>query len=138
MIKLIIGKKGSGKTKKLINAVTEASKKSTGNVVCIEKGPGLTYDIPSSVRLVNTEVYGISGYESLYGFLSGICAGNYDVTDIFIDATLRIGSRDYNELADFIAKIDGLAKESNTNFVLTVSCDESDLPERIFNFAQKD
>jgi len=137
MIKLIIGKKGSGKTKNLINAVTEASNKSTGNVVCVEMGPALTYDIPSSVRLINTEVYGIAGYDAFYGFLSGICAGNYDVTDIFVDATLRIGSRDYNELADFIVKVDGLAKESNTNMVFTVSCDESELPARIFEFAQK-
>ncbi|MDD4699818.1 MAG: hypothetical protein PHV07_06115 [Oscillospiraceae bacterium] len=137
MIKLIIGKKGSGKTKNLINAVTEASNKSAGNVVCVEMGPALTYDIPSSVRLINTEVYGIAGYDAFYGFLSGICAGNYDVTDIFVDATLRIGSRDYNELADFIVKVDGLAKESNTNMVFTVSCDESELPARIFEFAQK-
>lgn len=137
MIKLIIGKKGSGKTKNLIDAVTEASKKSTGNVVCVEKGPALTYDIPSSVRLINTEVYGIAGYDAFFGFLSGICAGNYDVTDIFADATLRIGGRDYEELADFIGKVDSLATESNTNIVFTVSCDESELPSRIFDFAEK-
>jgi len=137
MIKLIIGKKGSGKTKHLIDVVTEASKKSIGNVVCIEKGPALTYDISSSVRLIDTNVYGIAGYDSFYGFLCGICAGDYDVTDIFADATLKIGGRNYEELADFIARVDSLATESNTNILFTVSCDESELPARIFDFAVK-
>lgn len=137
MIKLIIGKKGSGKTKHLIEAVKEAAEKSNGNVVCVEKGPVLTYDIPSSVRLVNSENYGICGYDAFYGFLSGICAGNYDLTDLFIDATLRIGGRNYEEFAEFIAKVNKLSEYSNTEVTFTVSCDESELPEKVFDYAVK-
>ena len=74
MVKLIIGKKGTGKTKKLIDAVVEATEKSNGCVVCIEKGPALTYDIPHKARLVNIENFGVSGYDAFYGFLCGICA----------------------------------------------------------------
>ena len=137
MIKLIIGKKGSGKTKQLIEAVKNAVEQSNGNVVCVEKGPVLTYDIPSSVRLVDSENYQICGYEAFYGFLSGICAGNYDLTDLFIDATLRIGGRDYNEFAAFIAKIKKLSEYSNTEITFTVSCDESELPKEVFDYAVK-
>ena len=70
MLNLIIGKKGSGKTKRLINAVTSAAERTNGNVVCVEKGPTLTYNITHKVRLIDADVYGISGYDSFYGFLS--------------------------------------------------------------------
>lgn len=137
MVKLIIGKKGSGKTKKLIDAVSAATEKSNGNVVCIEKGPALTYDIPHKARLINIENFGVSGYDAFYGFLCGICAGNYDVTDLFVDATLRIGSRDYGELLDFMKKVAPLAEDSDTCMVFTVSCDESELPEELFTVVEK-
>lgn len=137
MLKLIIGKKGSGKTKKLIEAVTQAADSSNGNVVCVEKGNTLTYSITHRVRLVDAEHYKISGFDAFYGFLSGICAGNYDVTHICVDAILRICGRDYNELAKFFEKIDALSKESNTEFIFTVSADESELPAEIFNISEK-
>lgn len=137
MLKLIIGKKGSGKTKKLIEEVTAAADASNGNVVCVEKGNTLTYNITHRVRLVDADHYGISGFDAFYGFLSGICAGNYDVTHICVDAVLRIGSRDYNELAEFFKKIDLLSKDSETEFIFTVSADESELPASIFEIAEK-
>ncbi|MBQ2676215.1 MAG: hypothetical protein IJF54_02280 [Clostridia bacterium] len=137
MISLIIGKKGSGKTKHLIDNVNEAVKTSKGNVVCIEKGSKLTYDISHAARLVDTDVYGINGDTSLYGFLAGICAGNYDVTDIFVDATLKIIGRDYDIVADFISRVSALAEESNTRFTFTISCDESELPDKVFDYARK-
>ena len=137
MISLIIGKKGSGKTKKLIDNVNAAAQTSKGNVVCIEKGNTLTFNVSSTARLVDSDVYGITGYDAYYGFLSGICAGNYDVTDIFGDATLRIIGRDYEVVADFIERVSALAEEAGTKFTFTLSCDESDLPTRIFNFAEK-
>ena len=137
MISLIIGKKGSGKTKKLIDNVNAAAQTSKGNVVCIEKGNTLPFNVSSTARLVDSDVYGITGYDAYYGFLSGICAGNYDVTDIFGDATLRIIGRDYEVVADFIERVSALAEEAGTKFTFTLSCDESDLPARIFNFAEK-
>jgi hypothetical protein len=89
MIKLIIGKKGSGKTKKLVDLVNEATSKSLGNVVCIEKGDTLTFSVTHKARLIDADAFGISGYGEYYGMLSGIKAGNHDVTHIFGDATLR-------------------------------------------------
>ena len=137
MLKLIIGKKGSGKTKKLIDAVTAAADVSKGNVVCIEKSSTLTLNITHRVRLVDTDHYGISGYDAFYGFVSGICAGNYDVTHIGIDAVLRIGNRNYDELAEFLKKLNTLSEDAKAEFIITVSADESELPASIFEIAEK-
>ncbi len=136
MITLILGHKGSGKTKMLIEKVNEAIETSNGNVVCIEKQPKLTYDVNYRARLMDTDHYSVSGFDAFYGFLCGVCAGDHDITDILIDATLRIGSRDYNELAAFLKKVDGLAKNHITekNFVFTVSADKDELPAEIFEF----
>ena len=133
MIKRIIGKKGSGKTKKLVDMVNSAAQTSLGNVVCIEKGDTLTYSVTHKARLIDAESYGISGYGEYYGMVAGIKAGNNDVTDIFGDATLRIGSRDYDELTAFLERV---AKIDDVEFVFTVSADKEELPKKIFDIAE--
>ena len=133
MIKLLIGKKGSGKTKKLVDMVNSAAQTSLGNVVCIEKGDTLTYSVTHKARLIDAESYGISGYGEYYGMVAGIKAGNNDVTDIFGDATLRIGSRDYDELTAFLERI---SKIDDIEFVFTVSADKEELPKKIFDLAE--
>ena len=133
MIKLIIGKKGSGKTKKLVDMVNSAAQTSLGNVVCIEKGDTLTYSVTHKARLIDAESYGISGYGEYCGMVAGIKAGNNDVTDIFGDATLRIGSRDYDELTAFLERV---AKIDDVEFVFTVSADKEELPKKIFDIAE--
>lgn len=137
MISLILGHKGSGKTKRLITEVEAAVEKSNGNVICVEKETLLTYEVNYRARLVGVERYGISGYEAFYGFISGICAGDHDITDILIDATLRIGGRDFNELAVFLKKLSDLAEITDTNITLTVSADAEELPKEIFDFCQQ-
>lgn len=135
MISLIIGHKGSGKTKRLIHFVNAAADESPGNVVCVEKGQKLTFDVTHKVRLIDTETYGINGFDELYAFLCGICAANYDVTHIFVDATLKIGGRDYDNLIHFLDRISVIAEESNTKLIFTVSCNVDELPEGIHHFA---
>lgn len=139
MITLILGRKGSGKTKLLIEKVNEAIEASNGNVVCIEKQPKLTYDVNYRARLVDTDHYGVSGFEAFYGFLCGVCAGDHDITDILIDATLRIGSRDFDELCAFLKKVDALSKNhvAEKNFIFTISADKEELPEEIFTFCKE-
>ncbi len=136
MINLIIGKKGSGKTKMLIDLVNEAVNTSRGNVVCIEKGDALTYSLSHKARLVDTENYGISGYGELYSLICGIAAGNHDVTHIFGDATLKLGGS-VEGLTDFINRVSAVAEDSNINFVFTISCDEADIPKEVFEVAKK-
>ncbi|MCC8022632.1 MAG: hypothetical protein LIO46_02445 [Clostridiales bacterium] len=137
MISVIIGNKGAGKTKRLIALVNEAVVKSNGNVVCVEKEPKLTYDISSKARLLETDTYKISGTNAFYGFLSGICAGNYDVTDILVDATFKIIGREYSELPCFFKCLSELSEATDVDFVFTISCDEPDLPEEIFEYVTK-
>ncbi|MDD6175477.1 MAG: hypothetical protein PUC59_06935 [Firmicutes bacterium] len=137
MITLIVGKKGSGKTKKLIQLVNDAVKTSSGNVVCIEKGAKLTYDIDHKARLVDIEQYNVSGFDALFGFLSGICAGNYDVTDIFVDSTLKIAGNDMDQLADFVKSLNTLAQFSETRITLSISADVQDIPESINDIVQE-
>ncbi len=132
MIKLIVGRKGSGKTKQLIDLMNEAVAKEHGSIVCVEKGAKLTYDISHAIRLVDVEHYNIVGYEAFYGFIAGILAGNYDITDLFIDSILKIGSKDLNDLGAFLEAI-SLIKE-NVNVVLTVSADVSELPDSVKKF----
>lgn len=137
MVNLIIGNKGSGKTKRLISLVNSAVEKSNGNVVCIEKERLLTYDINYRARLVETDHYNVSGYDAFYGFLSGIVAGDHDITDVLVDATLKIGGRNLDELLAFLKKVSDLSKISDQDFTFTVSADESELPGEIFDFCEK-
>ncbi|WMJ82617.1 ATP-binding protein [Oscillospiraceae bacterium LTW-04] len=131
MIKLIVGHKGSGKTKAMIQMANDAVKTSNGNVVCVEKGIQLTYDLNYQVRLVDVEQYGISDYDALYGFLCGLMAGNYDITDIFCDATFRICGKNQERFADMIDKLYKLTSANGLTIVFTVSCEPEELAERI-------
>ena len=127
-------KKGSGKTKKLVEMVNAAAETSLGNVVCVEKSSTLTFSVNYKARLIDSDSFGINGYGEYYGMLAGIKSGNHDVTHIFGDATLRIGTRNYDELYDFLARI---AKIEDVEFIFTVSCDEAELPAKIFEIAEK-
>ncbi len=131
MIKLIVGNKGSGKTKTLITMTNEAVSHSAGNVVCLEKGLKLTYDITHKARLVDTDEYAVEGFDALYGFLAGLMAGNYDITHIFVDATLKIGGRDYEAFALLVDKLNKLPAASHVEITFTVSCSVEELPERL-------
>ncbi len=132
MINLITGKKGTGKTKVLVDMIKESAEKATGNVVCIERGMKLTYDIPHKVRLVDAEEYGITSYDAFYGFVAGMLAGNYDIQQVFVDGILKIGGRDYNELGAMLEKLAMIAKDVKITF--TVSADDEELPQSVKAF----
>ena len=132
MITLLIGKKGSGKTKKLIELANEAVQNSNGNVVVIEKGLKLTYDISHKARLVDSDAYGIEGLDALVGFVSGICAANYDVTDVFVDSTLGV-----EEVEPLTAKLKTLSESSNVNICLLISAAAEELPASVREFVAK-
>ena len=140
MVQLIVGSKGSGKTKKFIAQVSEAANVSKGNVVCIEKGSSLRFDLRHHIRLINIDEYRITGPEAYYGFVAGLLAGNYDITEIFGDATFRIlcgkDSKDFELIAIFVEKLSALTKNTDLKIVLTLSCEPSELPERIRQYVQ--
>ena len=109
MIKLIVGTKGSGKTKAMIDMINSAVKTTNGNVVVVEKGMKLTYDISSAARLIDVEEYKISGGEMLYGFVAGLLASNYDITELYIDGILKVLNRDLNKLGVVLDEIAAIA-----------------------------
>ena len=130
MLKLIIGIKGTGKTKTLINLVNGALEVTKGDVVCIEKGVKLRYDIKPTARLVDVEEYMISDAAALYGFVAGILASNHDVTDLFIDSTLKICKEDRAAFEALVVALDKLiAKTGGVNLTMTVSMPEEEVSD---------
>ena len=131
MIQVIMGLKGSGKTKKLIDAINEAVKSASGDVVCIEYGSHLTYDVNYRVRLVNSKEYGINNLDKLKGLLSGLHAGNFDITNVYIDNLYKtIGSDRANGEA-FILWCAEFAQVNNMNITITVSDDPAEASDAI-------
>lgn len=121
MLKLIIGVKGTGKTKNLINLVNTAVENTHGDVVCIEKGTKLRYDVKYKARLIDVNEYFVSDAQSLYGFVAGILASNHDVTDLFIDSALKICNNDVAAFDTFVEEINNLTSKLNVKVVITSS-----------------
>jgi len=131
MIHVIMGLKGSGKTKKLLDSIHEAEANASGAVVCIEYGTKLTYDVTYRVRLVNSKEYGISNSCMLKGFLSGLHAGNFDITHVYIDNLYKTIGDDRAEGEAFILWCAEFAKANNMEITLTVSDDPALASEEI-------
>ena len=131
MVKLIVGLKGTGKTKTLIEMVNTASKESHGSVICLELGDKLRYDINYQVRLVDVSEYGVDDADKLVGFVAGMYASNHDITHIFIDSALKICK---NEVDGFVKFFEGAAHLAETNgfdLVVTSSIAPEDVPEEL-------
>ena len=134
MIHVIMGLKGSGKTKKLLDSVHEAVANASGDVVCIEYGKKLTYDVNYRVRLVDSKEYGISNPCMLKGFLSGLHAGNFDITHVYIDNLYKTIGNDRAEGEAFILWCAEFAKSNNMEITVTVSDDPTLASEEIKKF----
>ena len=133
MVKIITGKKGSGKTKVLIDMINEAAKLTSGNIVCIEKGLKLTYDINHSVRLTDMEDYNLEGIDMFYGFVNGMIAGNFDIKEIYVDGILKVVGRDYAELGILFDKLDKITGD-DIKCIITVSADADELPDSVMKY----
>ncbi len=129
MIHVIMGQKGTGKTKKLIDAIHKAVAEAHGDVVCIEYGRKLTYDVTYKVRLVDAQEYAISSPEMLKGFLSGLHAGNFDITDVFIDNLYKTIGSDRAAAEDFIAWCAKFAASNSMEITVTISEDPASASE---------
>lgn len=129
MIKLFIGAKGSGKTKTLIDMCNAAATTSNGSVICIEKGDKLKLDITYKARLIDTDRYDIDSVDTLYGFLAGILASNSDITDIFVDSSLKICDNDVAAFGAVLPKLDRLS--AGVNLVMTASIAQEDAPDAV-------
>ena len=131
MIHVIMGLKGSGKTKKLVDSIHEAVEHATGDVVCIEYGKKLTYDLTYRVRLVDSKEYGINNLDMLKGFLSGLHAGNFDITNVYIDNLYKTIGTDRAAGEAFILWCAEFAQINNMNITITVSDDPAEASEAV-------
>ena len=131
MIHVIMGLKGSGKTKKLIDSINAAVAEAHGDVVCIEYGKKLTYDVNYRARLVDSQEYGISTPDMLKGFLSGLHAGNFDITNVYIDNLYKTIGNDRAAGEDFILWAAKFAEVNNMEITVTVSDDAALASEEV-------
>ena len=132
MVKIIMGLKGSGKTKELVGLVCKAVSEGNGDVVVIEKDRKLTYDIPYQARLIDAGSYSIGSYEFLKGFISGIHAGNYDITHFFIDNFYKlVNDKEGANVVTFIQWLADYAEREKVEFVISMSSDREKCPEEI-------
>ena len=132
MVRLIMGANGAGKTKQLIDLIHSAVESENGSVVCIEPGADMTFDIKSSVRLVNAKEYSLNSFECLRGFISGLYAGNYDITHIFIDSLTKIVKVESDrETEDFLDWLDKFSEAHKIKFTITISDDAELAPEGV-------
>ena len=131
MIRIIYGKKGSGKTKKIIDAANEAVKSSTGELVFIDDDNRYMYDLRHEIRFVNATEYDVSSPDTFMGFICGILAGNYDISVIYVDAFLKLVKTQPDELEAFFAKLEKLVANANCDLVISFSEDAANVPECI-------
>lgn len=134
MLKLIVGVKGTGKTKTLINMANSALETVKGCVVVVEKGTKLTHEIKTQARLINTEEYGVNDAHMLYGLVAGIYASNYDVSNIFIDSALKICENDMSEFIKFVDKADKFCADRSIELVMTSSIPVESVPEQLKSY----
>ena len=126
MVRLIMGGKGSGKTKQLIELINNAAKDEPGNVVCIEADRNMTYDINYHIRLIDAQEYKLDNFDLMRGFISGLYSGNYDITHVFIDNLCKIVGHDVDkETEDFLNWLDMFGDKNNLKFTATISADAS-------------
>ena len=130
MIKLITGKKGSGKTKILIDQINNAVKDTNGCLVCVEKGETLRRSISYKVRWCDAEQFAIDSFAAFYGFVAGMLAGNYDIKEIFVDGIFRIAGADFDESGLMLGKLTG----EDVTVAFTVSADNAELPSSVTKF----
>ena len=123
MIKVIMGKRGSGKTQKIIDLVNTAVNVEAGNVVVIEKGENLRFNVKYSAKLINVEDYKLAlSYDTLYAFVCGLYSGNYDITHIFIDGLYRItDDADEKHAEEFLKKLGEFSESAGVSVTVTVS-----------------
>ena len=130
-MKLIIGVKGTGKTKTLIEMVNSTIDSSNGSVICIEKGDKLKFDIKYQCRLIDSDEYFVCDAQSLFGFIAGIFASNHDVTDLFIDSALKICGNDADAFDVFLGEMNKLSEKCGVNIVMTSSIPVEEASETV-------
>ncbi len=136
MVRLIIGSKGTGKTKALIDGINNSINTEHGDIIFICNGDRHILDVNHSIRLIDVSKLDTADYRVFKSFINGILSQNYDITSIFIDSLFKIVPDDMDNLAEFISDLDALSEENNVKFTICISADKSELPEEIHKYAE--
>lgn len=132
MVKIFLGLSGSGKTKEMIRTINEAAESESGSVICIEKGNKLTYDINYKVRLIDYSEYGLEGTDGLKAFISGLHAGNFDISHIFIKSIHKLLRTDnLEQIAAFCDWCAAFGEKNGMSFTMTATEDPAQAPEAL-------
>ena len=125
MVRVIMGVKGTGKTKQMIELINAAAKSESGSVVCIEHGNKLTYDIHYQIRLIEAKEYSLKNFDMLKGFISGLHAGNYDITKVFIESLTKIVDVPAEDpgVEQFLDWLNAFGERNGISFTVTISAD---------------
>ncbi len=124
MVRLIMGTAGAGKTKQLIELIHTSVADEKGSVVCVEPGADMTFDVSHSVRLVNASEYDLNSFERLQGFISGLYAGNYDISHVYVDNLCKITRNDdVHETEKFLNWLNRFSNKNFVKFTVTISAD---------------
>ena len=135
MVRLILGAKGSGKTKQLIEMINNAAKDEPGSVVCIEADSAMMFDIHYQIRLIDAKEYQLGSKDAFRGFVSGLYAGNYDISHIFVDNLGKtINADSMQETEDLLHWMDTFGEKNNIKFTVTLSADPETISEDLRRF----
>lgn len=137
MIHLIVGKKGKGKTKLLLEKVNMEVKKATGNIVYLDKSTKHMYELSNKVRLINVSEYFISNSDEFIGFICGIISQDNDLEEMYFDSFLKVAKLEGQDILPVIKKLDMISEKYKVNFVISISLDEAELPEEIKSYIVK-
>ncbi len=139
MLELLVGKKGTGKTKNLVDGVNKAQEEAKGNVVFITNCTSRNmYDIKSSVRMVNAGEFGMKSYAELSGFVEGVISSNFDITNIFIDGIFKIvGTQELDGMQNFVERLDAVGAKFGVDFVVSLSMDADSAPDYIKKYMKE-
>ena len=128
MVQLIIGKKGKGKTKHLLDKVNSEIQSASGNIVYLDKSTKHMYELNNKIRLIDVSAYMVTNADEFIGFICGIISQDHDLQQMYFDSFLKIACKEDGDIEAIVNKLDAVSKEFGVDFVLSVSLDESELP----------
>lgn len=129
MEQLIVGVKGAGKTKKMLDHVHDSIKNVDGNIVYLDKSSQNMHELDNKVRLINVSEYPIQNTDQFLGFVCGICSQDYDLQEIYLDGFLKISGLEGKDISDALKQLNKISEQFKVNMILSVSMNEEDLPE---------
>lgn len=129
MVELIVGKKGKGKTKVLLDEVNKSIKQVNGNIVYLDKSGKHMYELNNKVRLIDVPKYQVGNGDEFVGFISGIISQDHDLEEIYLDSFLQIAQLEKEQVEETLSKLDGIGKNQDVKFVISISLDQEEIPE---------